>query len=192
WFRRALRAGPSKGALLGAPLTYSVALHVLHNPRYAGAYAYGRIKWRKTVDGRTQSRKVPRDEWITLQRDAHAGYITWDQYEANERRLKECSAAYGLERRRSPPREGPSLLQGIVVCGRCGARMTVRYGGRRGPAAPVYICQRRRIEHGEPICQSVPGRTIDATIGDLLLETLSPLAIDVALEVHREMQARVA
>ena len=191
-FPRRVRTGSSKGALLWAPLTYSVALHVLHNPRYAGAYTYGRIKWRKTVDGRTQSRKAPRDEWVTLQRDAHAGYITWDQYEANERRLKECSAAYALDRRRSPPREGPSLLQGIVVCGRCGARMTIRYGGRKGPAAPVYLCQRRQIEHGEPICQSVPGRTIDATIGDLLLETLSPLAIDVALEVHREMQARVA
>lgn len=191
-FPRRVRAGSSKGALLWTPLTYSVALHVLHNPRYAGAYAYGQIKWRKTVDGRTQSRKVPRDEWISLQRDAHAGYISWEQYEANERRLRECSAAYALDRRRTPPREGPSLLQGIVVCGRCGARMTVRYGGRNGREAPVYVCQRRTIEHGEPICQSVPGRTIDAAIGDLLLETLSPLAIDVALEVHREMQARVA
>jgi DNA invertase Pin-like site-specific DNA recombinase len=191
-FPRRVRAGSSKGDLVWIPLTYSVALHVLHNPRYAGAYAYGRIKWRKTVDGRSQSRKVPRDEWITLQRDAHAGYITWEQYDAHERRLRECSAAYALEQRRSPPREGPSLLQGIVVCGRCGARMTVRYGGRSGRQAPVYLCQRRTIEHGEPLCQSVPGRTIDAAIGELLLETLSPLAIDVALEVHREMLARVA
>lgn len=191
-FPRRIRTGENKGALLWAPLTYSVALHVLHNPRYAGAYAYGRIKWRKTVDGRTQSRKVPRDEWIVLQRDAHAGYVSWKQYEANERRLRECSAAYALDRRRSPPREGPSLLQGIVVCARCGARMTVRYGGRNGRHAPIYVCQRRTIEHGEPICQSVPGRTIDAAIGDLLLATLSPLAVDVALDVHREMLARVA
>jgi len=191
-FPRRVRAGSSKGALLWTPLTYSVALHVLHNPRYAGVYAYGRLKSRKGIDGRTHSRKAPRDEWISLQRDAHAGYIRWEQYEANERRLQECSAAYALDRRRSPPREGSSLLQGIVVCGRCGARMTVRYGGRNGREAPVYVCQRRTIEHGEPICQSVPGRTIDATIGDLLMETLSPLAIDVALEVHREMQTRVA
>jgi DNA invertase Pin-like site-specific DNA recombinase len=190
-FPRRVRAGSSKGSLLWTPLTYSVALHVLHNPRYAGAYAYGQIKWRKTVDGRAQSRKVPRDEWFVLQRDAHRGYITWEQYEANERRLRECSAAYGLDRRRSPPREGPSLLQGIVVCGRCGVRMTVRYGGRNGRHAPIYVCQRRTIEHGEPICQSVPGRTIDAAIADLLMETLSPLAIDVALEVHREMLTRV-
>jgi DNA invertase Pin-like site-specific DNA recombinase len=190
-FPRRVRAGSSKGSLLWTPLTYSVALHVLHNPRYAGAYAYGQIKWRKTVDGRTRSRKVPRDEWFALQRDAHAGYITWEQYEANERRLRECSAAYALDRRRSPPREGPSLLQGIVICGRCGARMTVRYGGRSGRHAPIYVCQRRTIEHGEPICQSVAGRTIDAAIGDVLAETLSPLAIDVALEVHREMLTRV-
>lgn len=191
WPRR-IRAGENKDALLWAPLTYSVALRVLHNPRYAGAYAYGQIKWRKTADGRAQSHKLPRDEWFVLQRDAHAGYITWEQYEANERRLRECSAAYGIDRRRSPPREGPSLLQGIIVCGKCGARMTVRYGGRNGRDAPIYMCQRRRIEHGETICQSVPGRTIDAAVGDLMLETLSPLAIDVALDVHREMLARSA
>jgi DNA invertase Pin-like site-specific DNA recombinase len=190
-FPRRLRAGSSKGALLWAPLSYSVALAVLHNPRYAGAYAYGKIKWRKTVDGRTQSRKVPRDEWIALQRDAHPRYITWEQYEANERRLRECSAAYALDRRRSPPREGPSLLQGIVVCGRCGSRMTVRYGGRAGRHAPVYTCQRRKIQHGDPICQTVPGRTIDAAIANVLSETLSPLAIDVAVEVQREMLSRV-
>lgn len=191
-FPRRVRAGSSKGSLLWTPLTYSVALHVLHNPRYAGAYAYGQIKWRKTIDGRPQSRKVPRDEWLVIKRDAHAGYITWEQYEANERRLRECSAAYSLDRRRSPPREGPSLLQGIVVCGRCGSRMTLRYSGGDGRNGPVYVCQRRAIEHGEPVCQSVPGRTIDSAIGDLLLETISPLAIDVALEVHREMQTRVA
>jgi DNA invertase Pin-like site-specific DNA recombinase len=111
-FPRRVRSGASRGALLWSPLTYSVALHVLHNPRYAGAYAYGKIKWRKTIDGRAHARKVPREEWTALQRDAHSGYITWQQYEANEQRLRECSAAYGIDRRRSPPREGPSLLQG--------------------------------------------------------------------------------
>ena len=69
--------------------------------------------------------------------------------------------------------------------------MTVRYGGRAGRHAPVYTCQRRTIEHGDPICQTVSGRTIDATIANLLSETLSPLAIDVAMEVHREMASRV-
>src|SRR5262245_13657467 len=73
-----------------------------------------------------------------------------------------------------------------------GCKRTARRGTVPPVASTFYMCQRRTIQHGEPICQSVPGRTVDAAIGDLLMETLSLLAIDVALEVHREMQARGA
>src|SRR5579875_1806842 len=67
------------------------------------------------------------------------------------------SQAYAPERF-SPPREGPALLQGIIICGKCGERMTVRYhqrGGRR--IVPDYLCVHKSIERGEPPCQRIPG-----------------------------------
>jgi DNA invertase Pin-like site-specific DNA recombinase len=191
-FPRRLRGGPNKGELLWSPLGYSRALQVLHNPRYAGAFAFGQGRWHKKPNGRSAKRKLPRDEWFALHRDAHAGYITWEQYERNEQRLLECAQAHGENRRRSPPREGPALLQGVVLCGICGDRMTIRYHGH-GPAqlAPDYVCQRRGIERAEPICQTMAGTELDAAIGDLLLATVSPMAIEVTLAVQREMQARI-
>jgi hypothetical protein len=101
-------------------------LRILHNPRYAGAFVYGRTHTHKTVEGGTRIRNVPRDQWHTVIPDAHAGYLSWEEYEQNQKRLHESAQAIGADRRRGPPREGPALLQGLVVCGRCGNRMTVR------------------------------------------------------------------
>ena len=190
-FPRRLRAGPNKGTMLWAPLTYSTALNVLHNPRYAGAFAYGQRHWRKKLDGGSTSQKLPREQWFTLHRDAHPGYISWVQYEANQERLRACSMAYGGDRRRSPPREGPALLQGLILCGKCGSRMTIRYRHVHDRHIPEYVCQRRKIEHAEPICQTIPGGTIDKAVGELLLETLSPMAIQIALKVQGEIRDRL-
>lgn len=124
--------------------------------------------------------------------DAHAGYISWDNYEDNLRRLAESAQSRGEDRRSSPPREGPALLQGIAVCARCGARMTVRYHTRREVTYPQYVCQRRGIEDATRICQSVPGEALDEAIGELLLATVSPVALDVALAVQAELEGRAA
>ena len=121
---------------------------------------------------------------------AHPGYITWEGYEANLARLHENAQANGAERRQSPPREGPALLQGVVVCGRCGERMTVRYYMSHGQKLPEYICQRRGIENAERICQRLVGHGIDRAVGELLVQTVSPLALELALKVHDELRAR--
>jgi DNA invertase Pin-like site-specific DNA recombinase len=189
-FPRRLKKGPRKGDLLWAELTHSRALQVLHNPRYAGAFVYGRTHIRKTADGSEVYRLLPRDEWILLP-GVHAGYITWEEYESNQRRLRENAQALGHDRRKSPPREGPALLQGLVLCGLCGNRMTVRYHDRAGRRVPDYVCQREGIEHGQPLCQRVPGEQIDKTISDVLVESMTPLALDVALAVQQEIQTRM-
>lgn len=191
-FPRKLRAGPHKGSVLWAPLIHSTALAMLHNPRYAGAFVYGRNRSRKKPDGGETSQKLPREEWFALHRDAHPGYITWAQYESNQERLRACSMAYGGDRRKSPPREGPALLQGLIVCARCGSRMTIRYRHVDDRLIPEYVCQRRKIARAEPLCQSIPGHGIDQAIGKLLLETLSPMAIQIALKVQREIRERLA
>jgi len=187
--RRCIR-GAHKGELLWSGLDHSQVLRTLHNPRYAGAFVYGRYRTRRSVDGLTRVQRTPRDEWVTLIPDAHAGYISWDEYERNEQRLHESAQAIGGDRRRGPPREGPALLQGLVLCGRCGMRMTVRYHSRHGRLCPEYICQREGIEHGEAVCQRVPGAGIDQAIGLMLVDAVNPVALEVTLAVQRELQSR--
>ena len=189
-FPRRLRKGPRKGQLLWGELTHSRALQVLHNPRYAGAFVFGRTRTRKRAEGGAKYTKLPREQWHTLIHNAHEGYITWAAYEDNERRLRRGAQAHGADRRRSPPREGPALLQGLVLCGVCGKRMTVHYHLRGGRRIPDYICQRDGIEHGRPPCQRIPGASIDEAIGELLLKTLTPMALEVALEVQQELLAQ--
>jgi DNA invertase Pin-like site-specific DNA recombinase len=190
-FPRRARAGPHQGETVWGRLEHSRALWVLHNPRYAGAFFFGRSRQRHTAEARLIVERLPREEWTALIPQAHAGYITWEDFEENQRRLRENAQANGSDRRRSPPREGPALLQGLVVCGRCGDRMTVRYHHRHGTAWPTYVCQRRGIAHGEPICQSIPGRGLDEAIARVLLETVTPLTLEMTLTVQQELHTRL-
>ena len=186
-----IHLGPDKGQLKWQRLTSSRALAILKNPRYAGAYYYGRQRSRKTVDGSTTYYKVPRDEWRVLIKDAHPGYITWDQYEENLRRIRQNAVAYNVVDRKTPPREGPCLLQGLAICGKCGQRMTIRYKyQKKGRIDPVYLCQRHRIERWESSCQYIPGASIDEAISKLLLESVTPLTLDMALQVQKELETR--
>jgi len=126
-----------------------------------------------------------------LIREAHAGYIDWSEYEQDHRRLQENCQAYGEDRRQSPPREGPALLQGLLICGRCGKRMGVRYHSRRGQLFPDYVCQCEGIENAEPICQNIPGAGIDEAVGNILVEAVTPVTLEVALVVQQELQSRL-
>jgi DNA invertase Pin-like site-specific DNA recombinase len=183
--------GPNKGGLQWQRLTHSRARLILKNPRYAGAYYYGRQRSRKNVAGSTSYFQVPQDEWIVLIKDVHPGYITWEQYEENLRRIRENAVAYNVIDRKTPPREGPCLLQGLAVCGKCGQRMTIRYKyQRKGRIEPAYLCQRNKIERCENSCQYIPGAGIDEAISKLLIESVTPLTLEVALEVQRELENR--
>ena len=188
-FPRRYWHGPRKGEVVWGPLDHPRTLFVLHHPRYAGAFVYGRTHQRK-VD--RKYRKRPPEEWIALVRDAHPAYITWEQFEQHQTMLRENAAVHGHDRRRSPPREGPALLQGLVICGKCGLRMTVRYHQSRGTLAPIYVCQREGIEHGQPLCQQITGASIDQAIGALVVDAVSPMALEVSLTVQQELQARLA
>lgn len=190
-FPRKLRKGPNKGEVIWGELDHSRALQMLHNPRYAGAFFFGRTKTRKLVDGTKKYEKLPSDQWYALKKDIHESYISWEEYEENLRRLRENAQANGAERKKSPPREGPALLQGLVICGICGTRMTVRYHTRQGRRIPDYVCQRYGIEHGERICQNINGESVDDTIGKMLIESVSPMALEVALNIQDELNGRI-
>jgi hypothetical protein len=197
WFRhqglrfpRRLHHGPQQGDLVWGDLSHSRVLHLLHNPRYAGAFVFGRMRVRRGVDGRTTVRPVPQEHWQVVLPAHHAGYITWETFVANQQYLRDNAKARGLERK-SPPREGPALLQGLVICGRCGDRMTVRYTTVGGVLVPHYICQQRRMAAGEPVCQHIPGAEVDHAVGQRLLATMTPVHLDVTLAVEQEIQARL-
>jgi DNA invertase Pin-like site-specific DNA recombinase len=183
-------AGPQRGELLWGALDHARVLQVLHNPRYAGAFVYGRRRTRPRLDGGSTQRRQPQEEWAVLIPQAHPGYLTWDEYQANQQRLLDNGAARGADRRHGPPREGPALLQGLVICGRCGRRMTVRYHGRADRLLPEYLCQAVGIQRAEPLCQTVRGQQLDAAVGRLLVDTLTPVALEMALQVHDELVAR--
>jgi DNA invertase Pin-like site-specific DNA recombinase len=183
--------GPDKGELKWQRLTHSRARLILKNPRYAGAYYYGRQRSKKNVDGSTAYYQVPRDQWLVLIKDAHPGYIPWQQYEENLQRIRENAVAYNVIDRKTPPREGPCLLQGLAVCGKCGQRMTIRYKyQRKSRLEPAYLCQRNRIERCENSCQYIPGAGIDEAISKLLIESVTPLTLEVALKVQQELETR--
>jgi DNA invertase Pin-like site-specific DNA recombinase len=182
--------GPRKGELDWQPLRHHTVLRILHNPRYAGAFSYGRHQSTRRPGGQYSSIVLPREEWISFIPNAHPGYISLDQYEANLAKLAANAAAHGRDRAAGPPREGPALLQGVIICGRCGLRMTVRYDHRATGAKPTYVCQRDGIDNARTVCASIPGADLDAHIGQLLLDTLTPLAVEAAFAVTTELRQR--
>jgi DNA invertase Pin-like site-specific DNA recombinase len=182
--------GPRKGELDWQPLRHHTVLRVLHNPRYAGAFTFGRYRHHKLPSGKWSTRVLPREEWISFIPGAHPGYLTLEQFDANQTRLAANAAAHGRDRAAGPPREGPALLQGVIGCGRCGKRMTVRYHNRGPVPIPTYLCQRDGIDNARPVCATIPGADLDQRVGQLLLDTLTPLAVEAALAVTDELHHR--
>ncbi len=185
------RTGPKSSNVIWGDLTHSKTLRILHNPRYSGAYAYGHCRSRRGPDGQLRYSKSAQDQWISLIVDAHDGYISWEEYQRNQQTLTANAQAYSNERQ-TPPREGPALLQGILICGRCGKRMTVRYHQRQGQPPPEYACQRDKVEQGySKDCQRIPGKSIDDAVSQLLISMLNEESIDIAMAVRTQVQARL-
>jgi len=193
-FPTRIGAGASKGELAWTPLSLGRTASILHNPWYAGAYAFGRCRWRKRPDGGQGSRRenLPRAEWLALLRDAHPAYISWEEYERIDQRLQASAKSLGWERGRESPREGPALLQGRTICGICGSRMHVHYNIRRtGQLIPNYVCYGRGRLLGDSSCQSILGTEIDAAVGKLLVEAVTPMALEMTLAIQQEIAARL-
>lgn len=176
-------------ATIFRPLTVSTAIRTLHNPRYAGVYAYGQRHYRRTADGKKGQRKRERNDWIACIPNAHPGYITWDEFQDNLKLLEANGRGYEIARA-SPPREGVALLQGRAVCGRCGNHFRVRYAARRNRLESWYVCDRASSDRCEPNCQSIAGAPIEEAIGLLIAQKMTPAAVELALEIRDEITAR--
>jgi DNA invertase Pin-like site-specific DNA recombinase len=171
------------------PLTASTAMRTLRNPRYAGAYAYGQRTYTRTVEGKKTQRKRASDQWLACIPNAHPGYISWERHQENLKILAANGHGYDVARA-SPPREGAAILQGRAVCGRCGQYMRVRYRDMRGKLESWYVCDRATDSRAEPNCQSIAGGPIDEAVGVLVVEQMTPAAVDLALAIQKEIQAR--
>ena len=190
-FPRRLRGGPNRGQIVWGNLIHTQALQILRNPRYAGAFVFGRTKACRRAHGQAGHVLQPQDQWHTLLLNAHPGYITWEQYQDHQRTLRACARAHGQDRRHGPPGQGPALLQGLVVCGVCGRRMTLRYHERHGKLMVDYLCQQDCTQKSLPVCQHIPGTSIDTAIGELLLEMMQPVTLELAFAVQAELQTRL-
>jgi DNA invertase Pin-like site-specific DNA recombinase len=168
------------------PLTSGRVAGLLHNPTYAGVYTYGRKPTRKAlVDGEIRNRlvRLPVEEWPVRIEAQHAAYISWEVFLHNQTRLaKNHSKMNGATY--AAPKNGPALLAGIVVCGRCGRRMRVDYStsDRRQWR---YLCPGDKLV-GRGTCWSVLGEQLDAEVESLFLATMVPSEIELSLAVDRE------
>ena len=189
-FPRKPNAGYGKDETIWVQLDHARVLQALHNPRYAGVFVFGRTKTRKDFEGKSFSKKVADEEWEIVIPNAHVGYISWETYISNKKTLQDNAYAHSLDRRKSPPREGIALLQGITVCGICGTRMTVRYKKTSKGIMPQYLCQLDGIKNSIKICQHIPGDRIDEVVGKQLLEMVNPSNLEVSLAVETELHSR--
>jgi DNA invertase Pin-like site-specific DNA recombinase len=185
--------GTHGGEIVWSELAYYRVTWVLACPRYAGAYGFGRTRSQRLPGGAVKhtKKKLAPEEWYAFIPNAHAGYITWDEYQQNQQKLQENATERRCPRQRTPPREGPALLQGLAICGKCGRRMQVQYHERRGHLYPDYVCGAAASRFGQKQCQRISGRDLDRAIGELLLATVSPLNLEMALTIERELEARM-
>jgi hypothetical protein len=166
-------------------------VHILHNPVYAGAYVYGRREHRTAFSNGELKRNLvthlPIESWKVCLKEHHPAYISWEEFMANQGKLD----ANRIRRREARPgagaaRSGAALLQGLVLCGRCGYRMTVQQGGQ---SAPRYTCT-AQIEQGRAtkVCWSVSARAVDEIVGAQFLELCRPPQLELSFAVTKEVE----
>jgi DNA invertase Pin-like site-specific DNA recombinase len=186
WFRTQGLTFPLRmhqGAeILWVEASYTAIHHVLTNPVYAGAYAYGKSRQETTLNAAgaraKRMRKLPRSEWQVLIPDHHPGFIDWRTYEANQDRIANNTRP-GPHKAGGAVREGGALLQGLAACGQCGRRLHTHYRGRS--SAPGYHCPGKTLVEGRgEYCLNIGGIQIDEAVARAFIAALEPAKIAVA------------
>jgi DNA invertase Pin-like site-specific DNA recombinase len=184
-----LRSGPQKGDLEWRRVNRATLLNLFANPLYAGVYAYGvrAVDKRRQKPGRPGTgRRSPRSgEADVFLQDRLPAYIDFERYQRNQAQLQSNRAAWG-----GAPRSGMALLSGVLVCGRCGLRMQAQYNNNGHTAR--YVCQAMKASYGDPFCQSLKARPLDDLIARLLLEAMTPAAIDASVALAQNLETERA
>ena len=183
--------GPAPHEVVWVPPDSFRVLQILQRPSYAGAYVWGRRRQdparRRAGGARGATVRVAVEQWPVCLRDAHPGYIGWEEFMANQKRLADNVARHAAERP-GVPRKGCALLQGIASCGRCGRRMGLHYSGPHGDY-PVYHCSADQARDGRPRCQEVRALQVDAEVERVLLASLAPDQIALAAAAVGQIEA---
>jgi DNA invertase Pin-like site-specific DNA recombinase len=167
---------------------YHSVLQILRHPMYAGAYVFGRTTNRTiVVDGRarkTTGHSKPMSAWNVLLRDHHPGYISWEEFEANQRLISENTHMQRRTDRRSA-RGGRALLTGLVRCARCGRVMRVFYG--TSFARPYrYHCRGDDSHVGSWLCIGIGALRIDKAVAAQIVEAVSGHAVEAAIKAAEQ------
>jgi len=189
-FPKRAYGGAWAGKLVWGSLTHGRILGILYNPSYAGMYVYGRYHDRKSVtpDGIFihHIARLPEDQWPVCIPDHHPAYVTRETYDANIKQLRSNQTNLEVS---GAAREGAALLQGLVICGKCGRRMSVRYTSNGG-IVPKYECK-GRWEHGHTaMCTSVRAKEVDDAIVQRLLNAVKPANLELAVQVMDKLLER--
>jgi excisionase family DNA binding protein len=163
---------------------YNTIHRLLTNPIYAGAYVFGRTGSQIRLEGGrkliTRSVRRPQKEWEVLIRDHHDGYISWDDYEHNQRTINGNANMKG-EMVPGSVRNGGGLLVGLLRCGHCGRKLKVQHNGLRGVAR--YLCNDAAVNHGRRTkCIAFGNMRIDAAVSAEVLSLIAPLGLEAALQ----------
>src|SRR5947208_1118764 len=183
--------GKRADELIWSRLTHDRVLNILHSPLYAGAYVYGRTKSRRHVLAgeepriNRRTRRVKQEDWPIVLLDAHPSYITWEHFLRNQRQLDD-NRTWRAEEHRGAVREGPSLLQGIVLCGSCGRRMGIRY--HRNGCLLMYECHQIHAQLAGKTCQTMRGDRIDQAVLTCFLEAIQPAHLEIALSALDQVE----
>ncbi len=181
-----INRGPRYGQLEWRPPRFPTVRRVLTHPNYAGAYVYGRkeVERIKGVGsgGRADRNRYRAGVWKILLKDHLPAYISWDRYEANQKRLQA-----NIPSARSPgvPRKGSALLAGLAVCGGCGWRFQAIYPR---PDKPYYLCKRDRELVQEQTCHGVTAGVIDSLVVRQVHEALKPTSLKLSLRAIKDSQ----
>lgn len=182
-----LRSGAQRGQLQWQRPNRNTLASLLHHPIYAGAYRYGHRHEdpRRKAPGRPKSGivRIPLEQCRVLIKDRFPAYISWEQFTENQTRLTQNQSRAQAQ---GAPRSGPSLLGGLVYCGRCGQRLMVQYSGRANRLR--YQCARAAQNLGEPLCQGIVGRDLDQLVTERLLEILQPASLELCLTATADLE----
>jgi DNA invertase Pin-like site-specific DNA recombinase len=163
---------------------YHTLHHMLTNPVYAGAYAFGRRRARVTIEaGRKRVIRSLRrnwNEWEVLIKNHHEGYIGWDEFERNQRLIADNANGKSYLGRGSV-RRGDALLPGLFRCGRCGRRLQVSYGGSGSLRSQRYACRGAFSERAERSCITFGGMRVDRAVAREVINRVQPLGVEAAL-----------
>ncbi len=193
-FPKRAYGGRWKGKLIWGRLIHARALSILKHPFYAGVYTFGRYKTVKKINQHGEiistTKRQPMDQWPVLIKDHHPQYITYDQYQHNIQQLQDNRTNTPDQFLAGPPREGATLLQGLLVCGICGRRISIRYKVNKA-IIPTYECNgRKRQGLTGSSCFSFRANLVDPIIEQKVIQILTPDNVTIALSAMAEMEKR--